>query len=301
MTVPNPPEPHASAVSWRSAWQRHRLLIWALAMSVVLHAGLLLLRVVPPEQWRRVLPPQALELILVNASTEQAPLVPTTLAQANLDGGGLANVGEATTPLEASPHRRAGDDVQESEARIQRLRQEQQLLLSQVKTQLARLDVGEAGTDQQDGNAAAEQQARRKALADVLARIERRIQEENARPRKRYISAAAKRAVYAAYYDQVREQIEADGTAHFPSVGAQRLYGDLTLSFTVNHDGRVLDVEVLVGSGQAELDEATRALVRAQRFKPFDALLRRELDQLGVVSSFHFTRDQQVRSELFAR
>lgn len=295
--APPSPDLQIAEGSWRASWRRHRLLIWALAVSVVLHAMLLLLRVVPPEQLQRVLPAQAMELILVNARTQDAPLHAQALAQANLDGGGRADVGRATTPLEASAHVRAGDDLEEAQAQVQRLQQEQELLLSRIKTQLARIDADLAGA-QRDGTRAADQRAKRKAMATLLAQIERRIQEENARPRKRFISASARQSDFALYYDQVRAQVEADGTARFPSADGQRLYGDLTVNFTVNHDGRVLDAEVLVTSGQAALDRATLALVRRQRFARFDAALRRQVDQLGVVSTFHFLRDNSVRSEL---
>lgn len=292
------PDPGSSDPgSWSASWRHHRLLIWALAVSVVLHAMLLLLRVVPPEQWRRILPPEAMELVLVNARTEDAPLHAQVLAQANLDGGGRADVGRATTPLKASHVVRAGDDVEEAEAQVQRLQQEQQLLLSRIKTQLARIDAGQAGADH-DGTRATDQRAKRQAMAKLLAQIERRIQEENARPRKRFISASARKSAYALYYDQVRAQVEADGTARFPSANGQRLYGDLTVNFTVNHDGRVLDAEVVIASGQLTLDRATLALVQRQRFAPFDRALRRHVDQLGVVSTFHFMRDNRVRSEL---
>ena len=282
-------------------WRRHRLLIWALGISVLLHAALLLVRVVPPEQLQRVLPAQALELILVNASTDEAPVRPTALAQVNLDGGGLADAAEATTPLEASRHWKSGNDLQEAESQNKRMRQEQELLLAQVRAQMARLDAAQAADAQQDGESAKQQLEKRKALAALLARIERTIQEQNSRPRKRFITASAKRATYAMYYDRVRQQVEADGTAHFPVHNDKRLYGDLTVGFTVNHDGRVLDAEVLVSSKQVALDAATLALVRRQRFANFDAALRRDADQLGVISTFHFTRDNQVRSELLGQ
>lgn len=297
--TPTSPDAAADLGSRAVAWRRHRLLIWALAVSVVLHAMLLLLRVVPPPVWEQVLPAQTLELILVNASTTQAPLQAQALAQANLDGGGLAQQGRATTPLVASPHVRAGDDVQEAEQQVQRLLQEQALLLSQVKHQLARIQASEAG-DMQDGAQASQEVTKRKAMAHLLAQIERRIQEENARPNKRYISASTRQVVYALYYDLVRTQIEADGTTHFPADQGQRLYGDLTLSFSVHRDGRVLDAEVLISSGQPALDQATLALVRRQRFAPFDADLRRHADQLGVISTFHFMRDASVRAQLLS-
>jgi protein TonB len=53
-------------------------------------------------------------------------------------------------------------------------------------------------------------------LIKLLAEIEKRINEENARPKKRYISPATKEAVYAVYYDALRRKVEDKGTENFP-------------------------------------------------------------------------------------
>jgi periplasmic protein TonB len=283
-------KPHAF---WRQQW----VLLWALAVSVALHALLLGLRFVDPEQLERVLPAQALELILVNARTAQAPLRATALAQANLDGGGRADAGRASTPLEASERVRAGDALREAEAQLQRLQQQQMLMLSKIKNQLAQIEAAAPGAEH-DGSRATDQQAQRKALATLVAQIERRIQEENARPRKRFVSAASREAVFALYYDRMRQRLEAEGTAHFPSHQGRRLYGGLVMAVTVNHDGRVLDVEVLEPSGQSALDRAAVAITKRQRFGAFDAALRRQTDQLVVISRYQFLRDDSVQTQL---
>ena len=280
-----------------TSWRDHKVLLWALALSVVLHAILLSLRFVDPVQLQRVLPTQALELILVNARTQEAPLRATALAQFNLDGGGRAEAGRATTPLESSDRARAGDSLRESQAQLQRMQQQQMLLLAKIKHQLTQVDVAELGANH-DGSRASDQQAQRKALATLVAQIERRIQEENARPRKRFISAATKEAVFALYYDHMRQQLEREGTRHFPSANGQRLYGELVLGITVNRDGHVLETELMNPSGLARLDQAAIELTRRQRFGAFDKALRRQADQLVVISRYRFLRDDSVQTQV---
>ena len=280
-----------------TSWRDHKVLLWALALSVVLHAILLSLRFVDPVQLQRVLPTQALELILVNARTQEAPLRATALAQFNLDGGGRAEAGRATTPLESSDRARAGDSLRESQAQLQRMQQQQMLLLAKIKHQLTQVDVAELGANH-DGSRASDQQAQRKALATLVAQIERRIQEENARPRKRFISAATKVAVFALYYDHMRQQLEREGTRHFPSANGQRLYGELVLGITVNRDGHVLETELMNPSGLARLDQAAIELTRRQRFGAFDKALRRQADQLVVISRYRFLRDDSVQTQV---
>jgi periplasmic protein TonB len=288
-----------SSAQLPASWRQHAVLLWALAVSVVLHALLLMLRFVDPAQLERVLPAQAMELILVNARTQEAPLRATALAQANLDGGGRAELGQATTPLESAERARAGDALEEAQARLQRLQDRQMLLLAQVKNQLAQMDAATQGLAQA-GASAVDQEAKRKALATLVAKIERRIQEDHARPRKRFVSAATREVKYAIYYDRMRQRLESEGTAQFPSEQGRRLYGAMVLGITVNHDGRVLGVEVIESSGQAALDRAAVTLTQRQRFGAFDAALRRETDQLVVISRYQFLRDNRMTSDLVA-
>ena len=54
------------------------------------------------------------------------------------------------------------------------------------------------------------QEEKRRQLAKMLAAIERRVEEENSRPKKRYLSPATLGTTYALYYDELRRKIEAD-------------------------------------------------------------------------------------------
>ena len=78
--------------------------------------------------------------------------------------------------------------------------------------------------------AQAEREEKRKQLIKILAEIERRINEENARPKKRYISPATREEVYAIYYDELRRKIEDRGTVNFPEQAGKKLYGELTMA-----------------------------------------------------------------------
>jgi len=132
----------------------------------------------------------------------------------------------------------------------------------------------------------------------VLAEIEKRINEENARPKKRYISPATREAVYAIYYDELRRKIEDRGTSNFPEAAGRKLYGELTMTITVNHNGAVLDTEVVQASGIALLDRRAQAIVRSLSFGRFNDAMRRQADQIVVVSRFRFTRDETLQTQL---
>jgi protein TonB len=145
----------------------------------------------------------------------------------------------------------------------------------------------------------AEREQKRRQLIKLLAEIERRINVENARPKKRYVSPATKEAAYAVYYDRLRRAIESRGTENFPTQGGQKLYGELTMIVNINHDGRVLSTEVVQSSGNPVLDRRARAIaLGAGPFGKFSNEMRRQADQLAVVSRFKFTRDDTLETKL---
>ena len=74
----------------------------ALGVSVAVHAALLTVRFVNPEAFNRVFQDTPLEVVLVNARSEDKPDKAQAIAQANLTGGGEAERGRATSPLPPS-------------------------------------------------------------------------------------------------------------------------------------------------------------------------------------------------------
>jgi protein TonB len=273
---------------------------WALAVSVGVHAGLLAFRFAAPEQFNRVFQDTPLEVILVNARSEQAPEQAQAIAQANLQGGGESDQGRATSPLPSTLQWRDGDALEPDAQTVTALKQRQEQLLTTLRAQLASLPPPEPAGDNTD-NATLAREARRQALVNVLGEIERRINEENARPKRRFISPATREAVYATYYDSVRRKIEDHGTRNFPQAGGRKLYGELTMIITINHGGQVLATEVAQGSGNPLLDRRSEAIVRSLQFDAFASAMRKQADQIVVVSRFRYARDETLRTQLSAQ
>ena len=112
----------------------------ALGVSVAVHAALLTVRFVDPESFNRVFQDTPLEVILVNAKTNEKPEKAKAIAQAAMAGGGETEKGRATTPLPPSALSEAGDTLEEDSRRqLQSLQEQQNLMLAQVKNQLAAL------------------------------------------------------------------------------------------------------------------------------------------------------------------
>ncbi len=270
----------------------------ALALSVGVHGGLLSLRLADPERFNRLFDDLPMQIILVNARSEEAPIEAQAAAQVSLAGGGEAEEGRATSPLPSSETDTPGDGPDEAQHSIAQLQQMQMQLLARVRQELADLAPPDPTRTLDASEQARREELRRQKLRQ-LAEIEKRIQEENARPRKRFISPATREVVYALYYDALRRKIEERGTRNFPTYQGEKLYGELLMNFTIDATGLVRHVEVVNPSKNPELDRRALAIVQtAAPFGPFTEDMLREADEIVVTSRFRFTRSDQLETSL---
>jgi protein TonB len=193
----------------------HRGLSWALGLSVAVHAGLVGFRFAAPEAYNRVFQDTPLEVILVNARSQERPQAAQAVAQVRLAGGGeVARVRMSSSPLPPAMNADPGMDISAVQQKIEVLKMQQMRLLTQLKDELAVLTRENAGdkTDSPDREAKVQRQQQ---LARQLAHIEQRVDQTQGAARKRYISPATQEAVYAIYYDKMRRTIEYQGTLNF--------------------------------------------------------------------------------------
>jgi protein TonB len=284
-------------------WRPNGLQIGILA-SLVFHlgvvpAGLVLWTIlVGPIDFVRAFQDTPLEVILVNARSTEAPTKAQAIAQANLAGGGEAEQGRATSPLPPSPTLASGDNDVTAERAIQQMQEVQQQLLTQARRELALMPVPDPSkplaTPQER-----EQEERRQQRLRYLAEIEKRINEENARPRRRYISPATREEIYAVYYDTLRHRIEERGTANFPTLNGRKLYGELLMNLTIDANGKVIEAEVVQSSNSRWLDQRAVAIVQsAGPFGHFSDDMRRKADQIVVTSRFRFTKSDGLEATM---
>jgi periplasmic protein TonB len=271
---------------------------WALLVSLAVHVAIGTLRLVDPERFNRVFRDTPLDVILVNARSSEPPTKAQAIAQANLAGGGNVERGRAQSPLPAHATAELGDAPEDARRRIEQLQDQQQQLLAQIRRELALLATPdpqrEAGRPHER-----DQEERKRQLLRLLAEIEKRINDENARPKKRYISPATQEEVYALYYDALKQRIEDRGTRDFPEFQGRKLYGELTMNVTVDAGGRLVEAEIVRPSKSRVLDQRALAIVRAASpFGPFSTAMRQQADQIVITSRFRFTRDDGLETTL---
>lgn len=289
-------------------WPELTTLQWALALSLGAHGVLLSVRFVDPEAIERALRDTPLEVILVNARGEDPPAEAQALAQANLAGGGEAAKGRATSPLPLAATVQLGESPDEARQRIaqlqrqrQQLQRQQQQLLAQARREIAALPPPDPRRDNGSPDER-EQEERRKQLLRLLSEIEKRVNEENARPKKRYVSPATREQIYALYYDNLRRRIEDRGTRSFPEHQGRKLFGELTMNVTIDAAGRVVEAEIVRSSNNRRLDQQALAIVAAsQPFGPFTPTMRAQTEQIVVTSRFRFTRDEALETTQIGR
>ena len=137
------------------ALQRLSTLQWALGLSVLLHAVVLTVRFVDPQGLKRVFENNTLDVVLVNAKSDEKPVKAQAIAQHNLAGGGEASDARiASTPLPPSAREAEGDAaLDQSQREIQRMLQQREQLLAQVRQQLAALPRPDPARTQDDPQA----------------------------------------------------------------------------------------------------------------------------------------------------
>jgi protein TonB len=280
--------------------RRISTLTWALGVSLSVHAGLITFKWIDPAGFDRAFRDTPLEVILVNARSADPPVQAQAVAQAALAGGGELAVGRATSPLPATERAEMGNASDEARKRVDALQDQQQQLLAQIRREMALLPPPDPQRD--NGTPLErEQEERRRQMLNLLAEIEKRINDDSAQPRKRYVSPATREAAYALYYDRLRRRIEERGTRDFPQHQGKKLYGELTMNITLDATGRLMEADVIAGSGSPLLDRRAVAIVRAASpFGRFNNEMLSQADQIIVTSRFRFTRDEGLATSLSA-
>jgi protein TonB len=278
----------------------------AVAVSVLAHAALLAVRFVAPDAFRLAPADPGLEVILVNAKHAKAPSKADALAQANLDGGGLAAEGRSKSPLPDLRKTENGDSLKALQRRIAELEEQQRNVLTQAKrskysappvTEKDKPDPNRTGADVIETT---------KAIARATAEIADRIEDQNRRPKKTFFGPNTREVGYAIYYKQMQKRVEEVGTLNFPQQAGRKLYGELVMTIPIFQDGTLYMKEggphvEGKGSGNPALDKAALAIVRrAAPFGKFPRNMRTSgrNDVWVVVTRFRFTRQQKLEAEL---
>ena len=286
---------------WAELDRQSRILTFAIAISVFLHAILLSVRFQLPDG-KRLASLAPMEVVIVNSKTRSVPTKAQVLAQANLDGGGNTDEARrAMSPLPTLAENRRGDDVREAQRRIQELESQQRQLLTRVSPKAAPVPSVVAPAPVESLREASGVELRDSSLAMVRsleAQVSRQIDEYNQRPKKTFVGARASEFRFAQYVEDWRLKIERIGNLNYPDAARGRVYGSLRMSVSINADGTLNRLELERSSGQPVLDQAAEKIVKmGAPYARFPDNIRRDTDILVITRTWHFAQGDRVFSD----
>lgn len=303
----------------------------AFAFSVVMHAVIIAGTgfIKPPEQ-RLQDKARALEVVLVNAKTKEAPIKPEALAQSNLDRGGntesdrrmksplpvpKTKPDEQATKLAAETLQakiKAAANKSEAPRKQQRVaeheKQAQEVLTSKQSpqavesepTQQAAAVEPEQGRQEESPTIinTADLVARSLDAARLEAQLAKNMEAYQKRPKRKFIGARAREYRFAAYVEAWRQKVEKVGNLNYPAAAKERkLYGQLQLTVSIRADGSVEKIDLNRSSGHKVLDEAAQRIVElAAPYAEFPAEVRQDTDIIEITRTWTFTREDTLYS-----
>jgi protein TonB len=265
-----------------------RPLVTAFVISFALHAAVLAVRFVDPDELRRMTD-NTLEIVLVNARSNTRPLAPQALAQAHLDGGGGSDSGRIASPLPDMNARLDGAALNVAARRLQQAEAEQRRRLALIKA----APNFTATQEKKEGADNATQDEMKSQLARLQAEISQRISDYQKRPRRHHFMPSTSEYRFARYVEDWRAWVEQVGNEHYPAQARGRVYGDLRMTVVLRRDGSVAQAVIEKGSGSRLLDRAARHIVAlAAPFAPFPPDIARDTDLLEITRTWQFTHGQ---------
>jgi len=284
-----------------AAGRNDRLLVWALGISIAIHAIALTIRFAPIVMKDLGLA-QPIEVALVNAKTKEKPTKADVLAQANLDGGGNTDKNRrAKSPLPVLPKDSAQNEITVATQKVEELERKANELLTALKS-APTVPVAPKPTEaaeKPDLPSTSEMMQRTLEAMRLEAQIAKDMDAYQKRPKRRFIGARAAEYRFARYVEDWRLKVERIGNLNYPEAARSRkLYGSLLLTVSIRADGSVETVEVNRSSGHRILDAAAVKIVEmAAPYAAFPSDIRRDTDILHITRTWSFTKGDELVSQ----
>jgi periplasmic protein TonB len=279
--------------------RQSQVMTLALTASLVLHAVFLSIQFSFPidHLFDAV---QPLDVVLVNSKSATKPFYADAHAQANLDGGGNTDKKRrAKTPLPALNRTEAGDALTQTTARQRQLEAEQQRLIAALRSANAvlpsvRSNPSDTPPQPQPGN---DLTTNALAIAKLEAQIAHQVEEYQQRPRKVFLGARASEYKYAQYLEDWRIKVERIGTQNYPEAAKGLANASLQLTVLIRPNGTIDNIQIDRSSGNQQLDDAARRIVRmGAPYAVFPANFK-EADILVITKTWTFLPGDRVVTE----
>jgi periplasmic protein TonB len=269
-----------------------------LVLSVVLHTLVLVVRFVPDDMLKRW-DKEALLVVLVNSSGDEAPSEAQALANATLRGGGESDSGMVKSPLINMAATQDSDDLTFLQKQVSILEKEQASLLAMLKGQSN--TQAPSGTAQQfNPKIGTATQTNSAPLMREIAALDKNIEDYNKRPKRKFISPATREAAFATYFALWSDRTERLGTEFYPEA-ARGKFAEVTVTVSVRKDGSIEDLILEKSSGDKAIDRgALRLLKRLAPYSAFKGALRQSVDVLDITTKLIFTPAGELTAQMMS-
>ena len=316
----------AAAVSTVKTVSAIAVAVW---VSIAIHAVILTIHFEPElKKLADRLP--SLDVVLVNAKTKTAPDKAEALAQANLDRGGNTDENrkmktalpaplQKTTEVKLKPNSEAHSAAKSAKLKAQEAREQKRVdvLEKQAQELMTQINSTKKIESNPTQNAASaepelgEQKTKTKSLdrADLIAaslemdrlqaQIDKRQEEYQKRPKRKFIGARTKEYRFAMYVESWRQKVERIGNMNYPEAAkAQKLYGQLRMTVSIKADGSLEGVVIDQKSNYPVLDEAAKRIVElAAPYAVFPEDIKKDTDILSITRTWTFTQDDALETK----
>ncbi|MGZ5045462.1 MAG: energy transducer TonB [Methylobacter sp.] len=265
-------------------------LLIALFFAAVIHVviGLGINFTAPqPEQVSR-----SIDITLVNMPSPQAPEKAQFLAQENQIGAGEQSV-KPELPPQQLPSQGSSETKQiKKSAPKQSESKAEKKLITQKKAEKKIVAASKPDIDQ---HVEKHPQLTAEMLQQQIAQLgtEIRLNQQTAEQSKiKFVdSVSAHKYVAAQYMKDWEDKVERTGNLNYPEVAAKKNFsGTLTMDVGIKADGSIYSIRINQSSGNPELDEAAKRIVRMSApFAPLPIELLKELDVLVITRVWKFS------------
>jgi len=243
-------------------------------------------------------PPQALDVVLQQTQTDDAPEQADYLADVDSAGGGDVDEPERRRAPVSSPEPEVQAGIApiplEAGAPTPRPVTPEPVLTADAGEHA----VAEVAEPREQPEEAPRERPERidydAQVAALTAEIDQALSHYAQRPRKEFVSARTERSVAAAYMHRWVETVEEIGNLNFPDdVRDRGLSGNLILTVAIRADGSLHETRVRASSGSSLLDRAAERIARQTApYEPFSEDLQEQTDILYITRTWSFSSNE---------
>ena len=245
---------------------------------------------------------RALDVVLLQQSTEEEPEQADYLANTDSAGGGNTDEPERPRAPVSSPEQaaQAGLAPAPLEAGAPLPKEPEPTPVLTSRTGERRVATADESRDRprEHRREQPERVDYEAQVARLAAEVDQSLSDYAQRPRKAFVTARTRQSPAAVYMHDWVRSVERIGNTNYPQAAREQgLSGALVLVVAIRPDGSLHEVRVRASSGEPVLDAAARRIVRlAAPFEPFPETLREKTDILYITRTWQFTPGDRLTS-----